>query len=118
MSIPPKYGRVYTRINGRVSCKAITFPFLRLGVHTRERERVCGYEREKGKGNKRHERKGERARERERGKRGRSREDQNRARDQERRVQNIILTCTNSMRAISCCESTCIATIERSYVHL
>lgn len=28
VSIPPKYGRVYTRINGRVSCKAITFPFL------------------------------------------------------------------------------------------
>lgn len=30
MSIPPKYGRVYTRINGGVSCKAITFPFLRF----------------------------------------------------------------------------------------
>lgn len=46
MSIPPKYGRVYTRINGRVSCKAITFPFLRFrcahegkGASLRIRER-------------------------------------------------------------------------------
>jgi len=55
VSIPPKYGRVYTRINGGVSCKAITFPFLRfrcahtgkgaippLAARKRERERGKG----------------------------------------------------------------------------
>lgn len=41
MSIPPKYGRVYTRINGGVSCEAITFPFLRFScTHGRNRARV------------------------------------------------------------------------------
>lgn len=35
MSIPPKYGRVYTRINGGVSCEAITFPLsCVLAAHT------------------------------------------------------------------------------------
>lgn len=49
MSISPKYGRVYTRINGGVSCKAITFPFLRFrcareekGSKMREREGETG----------------------------------------------------------------------------
>lgn len=39
VSIPPKYGRVYTRINGGVSCEAITFPLsCVLAAHTGEVE--------------------------------------------------------------------------------
>lgn len=63
MSIPPKYGRVYTRINGRVSCKAITFSFLRFRcAHGGKGTQVCGYEREKGKGDKQREKEKERER--------------------------------------------------------
>lgn len=49
-------GYICIRINGGVSCKAITFPFLRLDTHMKEREymsetcvrkRECSEKREK-----------------------------------------------------------------------
>lgn len=43
MSIPPKYGRVYTRINGGVSCEAITFPLsCVLAAHTHTHTHIHG----------------------------------------------------------------------------
>lgn len=57
-----------------------------LGAHTRERDRVCGYEREKGKGDKQCERKEERVRERERGRREQRKKERERERGKAERT--------------------------------
>lgn len=86
MSIPPKYGRVYTRINGGVSCKAITFPFLRF----RCAHEGKGARDKKGEGKRETEGGGqtpsERAKERERNK-GRSKDQEKVGRRREERRQ-------------------------------
>lgn len=60
MSIPPKYGRVYTRINGGVSCKAITFPFLRFRCAREGKGSESADARVRGEGRQRDERQRER----------------------------------------------------------
>lgn len=114
MSIPPKYGRVYTRINGRVSCKAITFPFLRFR---------CAHE-GKGASQRIRERKREggqtqREREKEKGEGRENGEDQNREREIGKDGCRILYLHVRTLYARDFMrEPTCIATIERPYQHL
>jgi len=69
-----------------------------LGAHTSERELVCGYEREKWKGDKQREKKEEGEREIERKKRKRQKAEMTRARDHEGRILYVQIVRT---RAIS-----------------
>lgn len=100
VSIPPKYGRVYTRINGRVSCKAITFPFLRFRcAHERKGASLRIRERKMEGGQTAWEKGRKREREIERKKRKRQKAEMTRIeRDHEGRILYVQIVCT---RAIS-----------------